>query len=226
MKSRQTYNNDKTLNRFQKIRSLIIKIIEYAISLKIAMSINIILHKRRIIRKLMKMYSFSPIGIAKYAYRHIPVYQMLYDSIFKKRNFSLFFSMNPFRSENRNKINRLPLFTKAIISRSNPEDFLNQKHLFKARKYAETTGSLGRPSSVFYSDFEFKNSYLLLELVPDWMDIKALARKKITSDGKINSRFAVNGITHGYTIAGHIFGQARLPRLNELQRQSAGCSPQ
>jgi phenylacetate-CoA ligase len=132
-----------------------------------------------LLKKLMKLKSMAPNQIACYAKKNCNIYKELY----------VYSDTKSFKS--------LPLLTKKQISLASPFDMLSKKEKNKAAIYAETTGSSGNPTPSFYNEKEFMASLLLSRITPYYKLLKKVRNQ---------NRVAVNGITHGFTIAGHSFG--------------------
>ncbi len=143
--------------------------------------------KKKIILKLLKLFSLKKNQMAYYAYKNAGLYKKLYNDVvndkinFKKIDFE-----------------KLPLLRKQLIFKSKPFDLLSDKLIKKVFKYGETTGSSGSPTPSFFTRKEFKGSVLLSKLTT----YNDLLKNVVESN-----RNAVCGLACGFTIANASFHQ-------------------
>ncbi len=133
-----------------------------------------------LLKKLLNLKKITPLKMAKYAKKNTKIYGELYKS-------------NPMED-----FKTLPLLSKTQIKQSNAFDFLSKKEQKNVVIYGETTGSSGFPTPSFFTEQEFLGSLIFSRITPYYKYLKQILKE---------NRVAVNGITHGFTIAGHSFGQ-------------------
>jgi phenylacetate-CoA ligase len=127
---------------------------------------------------LMGIVSKSPLDMARYAYEQTEFYDCHYGHY-----------PDEFES--------LPLVRKKDIGLVDPYQVLSREMSDQVYLYAETTGSSGFPTPVFYTPREYFNARVVTKTSPYLgMFQKALGE----------NRAVVNGLTFGFTIAGFTFG--------------------
>ncbi len=134
----------------------------------------------KLLKALLSLKKTSPLKMAKYAKENTKIYSLLY------------------KNNNITDFNSLPLLRKTHISIASPYDFLSKKEAKNVAVYGETTGSTGNPTPSFYTEQEFLGSLIMSRISPIY--------KKLLKGILNKNRVAINGITHGFTIAGHSFG--------------------
>ncbi|MDI6751944.1 MAG: phenylacetate--CoA ligase family protein [bacterium] len=134
--------------------------------------------RRKMLLGLLKLKALSPEDMAEYARRNTLFHRSLYGD---KR-------VSDFK--------QLPLVTKAMTRDASPYDRLSSELKNKVIWYAETTGSTGSPTPVFYTKQEFNGAYLLSLLSPYNAPLKAMLKE---------NRTCLNGLALEFTIAGASF---------------------
>ena len=134
--------------------------------------------RRKMLLGLLKLKALSPEQMAEYARRNTLFHRHLYGD---KRV---------------SDFNKLPLVTKAMTRYASPYDRLSSELKDKVTWYAETTGSTGSPTPVFYTKQEFNGAYLLSLLSPYNAPLKAMLKA---------NRTCLNGLALEFTIAGASF---------------------
>jgi len=134
--------------------------------------------KRKMLLGLLKLKALSPEQMAEYARRNTPFHRSLYGD---KR-------VSDFKE--------LPLVTKAMTRKASPYDRMSSELKDAVTWYAETTGSTGSPTPVFYTKQEFNGAYLLSLVSPYNAPLKAMLKE---------NRTCLNGLALEFTIAGASF---------------------
>lgn len=119
----------------------------------------------------------SPLDMARYAFQQTAFYRRLYGSM-----------PTDFLA--------LPLTRKRDLGTSDPYDVLSEEYRGTVSLYAETTGSTGYPTPVFYTPLEFGAARLYSKLTP-----YVGALDQVLAE----NRAVVNGLTFGFTVAGMSF---------------------
>ncbi|MBU2621543.1 MAG: phenylacetate--CoA ligase family protein, partial [Proteobacteria bacterium] len=115
--------------------------------------------KRKMLLGLLKLKALSPEQMAEYARRNTPFHRSLYGD---KR-------ISDFK--------QLPLVTKAMTRKASAYDRLSSELKDTVIWYAETTGSTGSPTPVFYTKQEFNGAYLLSLVSPYNASLKNILKE-------------------------------------------------
>ncbi|MBU1598938.1 phenylacetate--CoA ligase family protein [bacterium] len=134
--------------------------------------------KRKMLLGLLKFKALSPEQMAEYARRNTRFHRSLYGD---KR-------VSDFK--------QLPLVTKAMTRNASAYDRLSSELKDRVIWYAETTGSTGSPTPVFYTKQEFNGAYLLSLVSPYNASLKNILKE---------NRTCLNGLALEFTIAGASF---------------------